>query len=92
MVSKTFVLSGSALWGWSATVELDAVDSLDALVAVLMAQMDDWVNLVEVTTGQADLYGLRREVEDYAFHFHGATIDDVKGAGGVVYVCCCGAP
>ncbi len=90
MVTGTFVLSGSALWGWSTTIDLDAIDSLDALITEIKTKMICWIATIEETTGQADLYGLRHEANDFAFHFHGSTIDEIKGTNGVVYVCACG--
>lgn len=87
---KRFCISGSAFHGWHTDIDLDEMDSNNDISRAIKERMLKWVADAEKATGQDDMYGLKRAIEELTLFFHNMSFGDVLLTDmEIIYLCHC---
>jgi hypothetical protein len=90
--NKRFFISGSTFWGWKTKIDLETMNNVDDIIRTIHQRLLTWIETLERTTEQTDLYGLRRAADTFgrSVHLHHMSFEDMLiSPEEDIYMCDC---
>lgn len=85
---KEFSISGTPFCGWTTRIDLDQINSIADIIKEVKTRLRTWIKKAELATGQSDMYGLKRAVDDFDPHIHDLEFGDILISNEpIMYLC-----